>query len=398
MSRAGQIIAAISRWIDHVASAILSSRESLRPTRFVRLLELKDGSFSLQETSSQKTPAQKGSPPKTSASKSWALRLLTLKNIPRQNRPPKAKMDWTGQAILIGDGRIEPAIAAKLGPLLSRAKVELVLQPGRFVFRPLELPRRAASFLEGIIRAQIDRLTPWSAADAAFGWFPSADIGDERMLVTIAATARNLLKPFATAIAALGVDTITISTIAPAADPGADTIKVFEQKIEGALEARRLRRGLSVLLIALGVICVASVSLALFVGGDLEARRDETNHLIAQRRAALQPGTDANSAAALALERQKHETPSSVIVVEALSRILPDDTYLTELRIQGDKTQIIGITRDPPELIHLIEQSPHFSNATFFAPTTRTPSESGAHFSIEAHIEPVFQSPRVADQ
>jgi len=49
-------------------------------------------------------------------------------------------------------------------------------------------------------------------------------------------------------------------------------------------------------------------------------------------------------------ERRKHETPSSVIVIEALSqvrRIILSD----ELRILGDKMQIVGVTKDAPALI-----------------------------------------------
>jgi general secretion pathway protein L len=79
-----------------------------------------------------------------------------------------------------------------------------------------------------------------------------------------------------------------------------------------------------------------------------------------------------------------------VIVLEALSRVLPDYTYLTELRIEGDKLQIVGITNDAPSLIALIEQSSQFTRATFFAPTTRAPNDPGARFHIEARIKPVF--------
>ena len=91
-----------------------------------------------------------------------------------------------------------------------------------------------------------------------------------------------------------------------------------------------------------------------------------------------------------ALERRKYQSPSSVIVLEVLSQILPDHTYVTELRIEGDKLRVIGVTRDAPELIRLMERSPNFTRATFFAPTTRGPSDPGERFHIEAQIEPVF--------
>jgi general secretion pathway protein L len=358
-----------SLWIDHAATAMLAWREALRPPRFARLVEQDDGSFALQDVSAPPDRASK------------------------RNSQEKPAADAPRTPFRIADGAVAPVDAARLAPLLSRARVEIVLRQERFLFRPLQLPRRAADFLEAIIRSQIDRLTPWSPAEAAFGFLPEPPGGaSEQMQVTVAATARTLLSPFVNAARGLGVEAVSIST--PAPDGGAATIKVLEQKIEGAVEAQRLRRGLTLLIGALTVLAIASVALASIAGGELEARRDEIDHRITERRAALHRGGDANSAAALALERKKHETPSSVLVYEELSRILPDDAYLTELRIQGDKAQIVGIARDAPELIHLIEQSPHFKAATFFAPTTHAPTESGQHFFIEAHIQPVF--PEVA--
>jgi general secretion pathway protein L len=80
------------------------------------------------------------------------------------------------------------------------------------------------------------------------------------------------------------------------------------------------------------------------------------------------------------------------MVLEAVSRAVPDTTYVTELRIEGDKVQVVGLTQDAPPLIRLMEQSPQFSRATFFAPTTRDQNEAGDRFHIEAHITPHFGS------
>jgi general secretion pathway protein L len=94
------------------------------------------------------------------------------------------------------------------------------------------------------------------------------------------------------------------------------------------------------------------------------------------------------------LSALKRATPAGVLVLESLSRTLPDDTYLTELRIADGKVQIAGLTRDAPALIGLIEQSRQFTRATFFAPTTREATDSADRFHIEAAIEPkltVFQ-------
>ena len=94
--------------------------------------------------------------------------------------------------------------------------------------------------------------------------------------------------------------------------------------------------------------------------------------------------------AVAALDSKKRAAPASVIVLESLSQALPDDTYLTELHVDGAKLQIAGLTRDAPSLIRIIEQAHQFSHATFFAPTTRAPTENGERFHIEAEIAPYY--------
>src|SRR4029077_18039649 len=82
-------------------------------------------------------------------------------------------------------------------------------------------------------------------------------------------------------------------------------------------------------------------------GDGLDEQKAELTRAISRLRLSLhRGGAGGASPAQQMLEQRKRETPSSVIVLETLSRILPDHTYVTELRVEGDKLQIIGITHD----------------------------------------------------
>jgi general secretion pathway protein L len=349
-----QIAEGFSLWIDSVAAAIVAIRERFVSTGAIELVEEEAGELFSVRMAGQDTVS-----------------------------------DVDAEPVRIADGQVT-GIPANLVAKMRTSRAELVLRPARFVFRPLELPRRASEFLDGIVRAQIDRLTPWSASDAVFGWSQPIEIANDRMVVTVAATARALVAPLVEAVARLGADSVVISTVPQDSEPGSVAIKVFEQRIRGALEIHRVRRALLATVVGAGLVAGVAATASIIVGGDLEARQNDVSARITARgaslRASLQSGRESMLAA---LERRKRESPSSVIVLEALSQILPDHTYVTELRIVGDKIQIAGVTHDAPSLIQLIEQSSHFKQATFFAPTTRSPSQPGEQFHIEARIEPV---------
>jgi len=345
------------RWLDDTADIVVAATSRVAVPKTVRLVEGDSGSFAVQSADISK-PAEPGGP-----------------------------------SLQIQDGAIVGGSHAAAAAALRGSRVEVVLRPERFLFRPLELPTRATEFLGGVVRSQIDRLTPWKAEQAAFGFTKPSDAGGGRIAVTVAATAKALVMPYVRAVAALGARSVVIATRWPDAPAGSVAIPVLEDST-AAVDARRVRRALVTVLAAALLIAATAVVAATAIGGSLRNRQDELARRIAERRAAMiaarNAGTDPAKELERALAMRKNETPSAVIVLEVLSQILPDHTYVTELRIEGDRLRLTGVTRDAPSLIRLIEQSRHFTRATFYAPTTRSPNDSGDRFHIEAHIAPVF--------
>lgn len=352
-----QIIGGFSRWIDCVAETLFAVRRRFAKTRTIHLAEGTDHSFTV---------------------------------LPAREAPQQGEY----APIRIVDGELVGSVPELFQTQARASRIEVVLQPSRFVFRPLELPRRAGEFLDGIVRAQVDRLTPWSAEDAAFGWSRPTEATNDRIVVIVAAAARSAVAPFANALAGLAPDSIAVSTLAPNAQGDALAIKVFEQKGRAAREIHRLRRILAGALLLAAFAAVVAFATDSIIGANVQARQDDVAHRIATDQASLQARIAGGRDSVLAaLEHRKQQTASSVIVLEALSRLFPDDTYVTELRIVGDKMQVVGITRDAPSLIQLIAQSPYFAQARFFAPTTRSPAQAGENFHIETQILPVFAPP-----
>ena len=119
----------------------------------------------------------------------------------------------SAERIRIIDGAVVGPLPQQLGEALKGSHIYLILKTNRFLFRPLDLPKRAGEFLEGIVRSQIDRLTPWSAADAVFGWTPPHEAAKDRIELTVVATARARVAPYVQSLVDAGAASVSVTTI-----------------------------------------------------------------------------------------------------------------------------------------------------------------------------------------
>jgi general secretion pathway protein L len=343
-------------WIAAVTAAIHAIMTRIVPQRRVQLVEDDASHFTARVVSARKGPA---------------LSDLTLQ-LAHDAPPPALTEDW--QAALRG------------------SNINVMMRPDHVLFRAIDFPKQAADFLDGMVRAQIDRLTPWAASEATFGMTAPESIANERIALTLAATSKQKIQPLLKFAADCGAASVTGLVEAPEAMHAAEPVKLFERTLNGAgggaLDVPRLLR---MTLLGAGLAAAASLLIIAYMGSELATEQQELQQKISQRRAALRMNRTDGSAETL-LAKRKQSSPSSVMVLEAVSRALPDTTYVTELRVEGDKMQVVGLTQDAPSLIKLIEQSPQFARATFFAPTTRGENDPGERFHIEAHITPNFGS------
>jgi general secretion pathway protein L len=289
-------------------------------------------------------------------------------------------------------GRPEPALTPEWLAALRGSRIDIVMRSDHVLFRAIDFPRQATDFLHGMVRSQIDRLTPWSASEAVFGITQPVPADNERITLTLAATSKQRIEPLIRLAADFGAASLAGLVEAPEAGNRPELVQVFDRRITNAAGTiTDLPRVLRLALLGAALATATSLAVAAYAGTALDTEQEELQQRIAQRRAALRFNPGSGSAEAL-LAKRKQTSPSSVMMLEALSHALPDTTYVTELRIEGDKMQVVGLTQNAPSLIRLLEQSPQFARATFFAPTTRGQGDAGERFHIEAHVTPYFGS------
>jgi general secretion pathway protein L len=292
-------------------------------------------------------------------------------------------------------GAVTPLGSSLPGELAKTVKQAFVVfeMPERdVVIRTIKVPAQARDFLSGIVRNQIERLSPWPPQDAIYGFeaHPSAnDAGQLDVQISIASrgtveSTREELRS-----AGLALDQITLRK---ATAPERPPIPLWSREAsDEGQQIRTARFAVGGALAATVVLSAAISTWALWsatsIAGDLDATTSRSKTL--QR--LLQVGRSPQALAMLPLPERawalKETSYSAVFGLEALSRALPDSAYLTDFRLEKGVLRITGLTSDAPALIAPLEQSGHFTNVRFSAATTRSAESGLFNFNIEATQE-----------
>ena len=263
---------------------------------------------------------------------------------------------------------------------LPRHPVVLAVSTDRVLRRRLSLPAAAERRLRDVVRYELERLTPLRPEQllfqaAAVGRGEQGGIEVEVTLVPRAAAEAGLAQ-----LQRAGVQPIAVEI----AD-GAAPVRLPLDEPGDASPARFARPALLVaatlLAILVAPLLARTVQLWLLEREVAELAPE------ASRLGAVLAELDALQAKADHAARRKADAPMATVILEALARLLPDDTHLTDLRFDGATVELVGRSRNASALIPLLEESPHFSGAQFRSALVREPSGLD-RFDISADVVP----------
>lgn len=83
---------------------------------------------------------------------------------------------------------------------------------------------------------------------------------------------------------------------------------------------------------------------------------------------------------------KKKESYPAVEVINRISALFPDDTYLSRLELIDKKVNLHGESGNASSLIRMLEDDEMFYNVEFKAPVTRTNSSGNSRFHIAAEL------------
>lgn len=265
----------------------------------------------------------------------------------------------------------------------SKARELVLVLPDKEVLtKTIELPLAVEENLGQVLAYEMDRHTPFKAAQVYHG-FSVVDRrpAQGRLCVRLQVVPRPILDAWLEQLAVWGVSP---DRVMAGLDPRLDLLPRSVRR--GSQLSDSTRAGLTVGIVVL-VIAIAMAPLwymrQVVVALNHEAGRLEET---AREVQFLQTRHDDLMRQVNFLVDRRHAQPYIAEVVDELARIFPDGTWVESLNISGSDVSVSGVSESASGLIQLIESSPLFEGASFAAPVTRHPTSGGEAFRIAATI------------
>lgn len=288
------------------------------------------------------------------------------------------------QPVLVAEGDWERMGEALLPKPAKTQAVELRLDQRQAVIKTLQLPDANRSFVDAIVRHQIERLTPWTAETVAYD-YSDGEKEAGGVSIRVVAAARERVDAAVQTLAGAGMVAGVVGVSSDPLDKASPVDLLHQQR---TARSTRLRRMAVAMLVGLVVVAgVASLSSGLAAWRlSVEAAQLRADVVVARARVqSLADDTTGQTAFSGMLLRKLVARPM-VLVLENLSTELPAHTYLTSLSVRDDAVRIGGLSEDAPALIQILEGTDLLSEVRFASPTMRDMVSGRDRFEIDGRL------------
>jgi general secretion pathway protein L len=293
-----------------------------------------------------------------------------------------------GRSLSLGNLPAEPGRAEAVRRLLAGiplpdTRVLLLLGGGQALAKTVTLPLATEENLAEVIAFEMERLTPFRAEQVRFAHAVVERRPAERTLrvdlVVVPrdglATARDLMLDWR-----VPVDQVQASPPAPPLD-----LAPAEWR-RPAGPARRRQAMLAGVAAVLALAAVLSPVLRDRLALGAAESRVATLRPTADAVLKLQSEVDGWASGAQRVARLKRVAPSATRLLDEFTRLLPDDTWVSQFNLVDGTVELQGTTASASALVGLIEASPTVAKVRFRTPITSDPVTRLERFELAVEL------------
>jgi general secretion pathway protein L len=257
--------------------------------------------------------------------------------------------------------------------------------PGaRALSKVVSLPLAAEANLRQVIGFEIDRYTPFRLDQVYYDVHVlDRQTGARRLQVQITVVLRSVLDPFLERLAQLGLSPDVVDV----ADGNEDINLLPLEKRPSRSRAEARLTGI-LFLVTLLTLMVA-VLLPLWQQRQIEKALGplvRSAQQEAQKVSELRDNLQEFIQSSRFLVEKKQSAPLVIDILNELTAILPDSTWVEQLEIKDDAVQIRGQSMEASSLIGLVEKSGLFHGVMFLSPVTADRRTGRDRFFLSAQL------------
>ena len=279
------------------------------------------------------------------------------------------------------------AIQANTQAAISDSDVVIVeLSAARAARRQVSLPFGTEDRIAEVLGYEMDRLTPFASKDTYFHYHTvNRDMSRRVINIELVIALRQTVDDVLNRLEKNGIKATQL-TVAGAVDTRTNLLP-SDKRVSAVSTLPRVPAALTALAVILAMVAIAFP--LLHQRSELAQLDEEISQLKPAAIAADQIRTQiAETARQSGFFNDKWaDTPTKISMLNEIARIVPDDTWLSRVQINGMTVRIQGESDDASSLIGLVEASALLRDARFSSPVTKNPRTSNDRFVIEMSID-----------